>query len=193
MGLFNSGGTRNTTLDNNLNGGDALNDNDLGYSVRVNPSTRAASIFERTGGTGGAALFGGGGTAILASTAATGGSNLQLDPLFTAPDTRGIAFPISFTLTRTASGIQIDSSFNGGTHTITDTTPTTFDYDTVGFFGASALVSSTFTNASRGITYDDVVVNYVAIPEASSFLAVGVVTFGGLCLGQLRRRVCGKS
>jgi autotransporter-associated beta strand protein len=119
-----------------------------GYISRFTPSTRAATYQERADTSNAVdQLFGGAVTTVTAGTS-TAGSIL----------TAGVQFPVTMVLTKVATGIQINATFNGGTYTATDTTPTTLTFDTFAMFGATAVTNFAAAPGS-GLTIDDVVVS----------------------------------
>ncbi len=143
FGFFNSALVR---LAGDDLGNNATTQNYKGFISRFNPSTRAATMVERTIGSGTDQLFGG--TRNSQTVTSTVGAAL----------TPGAAFPVTLVLTKVGLNISISATFNGGTYTSTDTTPTTFTFDTFGIFGGSALTQFAAA-AGSGLTIDDVIVS----------------------------------
>jgi len=150
FGFFNSALVRLSADDNGAN---VTTQGYKGFISRFNPSTRVGTMQERTSAGGSDQLFGGTlTTETVTSTPA---------PVLTA----GTAFPVTLVVTKVATGIRIDATFNGGTYLSTDTTPATLSFDTFAMFGSSALTQFAAA-AGSGLTMDDVVVSVNFTPPA---------------------------
>jgi len=144
FGFFNSALVRLAADDA---GNNATTQGYRGFISRFNPATRAGNFQERTAASPTDQLFGG-----------TFGLLTPATPTLAPALTAGTAFPVTLVLTKVATGIQMDATFNGGTYTFTETSPITLTFDTFAMFGATA-VTNFAAAVGSGLTIDDVVVS----------------------------------
>ncbi len=153
FGLWKSNlGGRLTADDNGSSGAPVVPPVDtkdyVGYVSQINPTTLSTGLYRRNVSAAGNQLVGGTTAAIGGSNAvATGGS----------PIVAGTPFNVTFILEKTDTGVQITSSVNGNSRSVTDTASALVTFDTLAVFGATALTNFT-AGPGLGVTIDNVVV-----------------------------------
>ncbi len=169
LGLFNSGTGKLTANTSAFDGGGAFAD-DTGYIAQYSISAGAVSgvLQERLASTGN--IFAGGSS--LSTTSVGTGPQIAANTNYTA----------TLTLTRTASGVTLGSSFDGVTLTGADTATPFTSFDSLGIF-----IGTPFGNATtpRNNFIDNVQVNVVPEPTSVALLGLGA---GLLCLRNRSRR-----
>ncbi len=145
FGFFNSAIVRLSADDL---GNNATTQNYRGFISRYNPSSRVGTMQERTAAGAGDQLFGG----------TLGNLTLSPTPTLGAALTAGVPFPVTLVIKKVPTGIEVTSTFNGGSYVATDTTPITTTFDTFAVFGGTALTQFAAAPGS-GLTLDDIVVS----------------------------------
>jgi hypothetical protein len=168
FGFFNSGGT-SLAANSGVDGGGVFA-NDTGYVARysINGSSvvNTGQLVERSSGTVTQNLFQGSFTNV--GTAGSGTSAIAIDTAYTA----------TLTLTRTASGVDVSSTFNGVTLSGTDSTTPYTSFDTVGIFFGSQWGSSVTT---RNNFIDNVNVTVVPEPATAALVGCGLMAILFYC------------
>ncbi len=171
VGFFNSFAGARVAADDD--GANTTTDGYKGYAARFNGSTGLTTFQGRSNTNTNAQLFGGNSLPTYAATAGAAGSAVAA----------GTPFSVTFTMTRSGANLNLASSYNGQTYTATANSGFTLDFDTLAFFGGTNLTQYTAASG-QGLTLDNVVVTYTAVPEPTSLIAVA----GLAGLGLVRRR-----
>ncbi len=172
IGIFNSGGNRISSDGAGLN--NPLYDDYVGYASMMNVNAGSAMKFSERNANLSEAL-------IHSGTAYTSFNEKGLGD--GATFTSGQFYEAVFTLTRTASGVEMSvaiSGLEGYSATYTDTTSAFTSFDNFVIYGS--------TNAMDGYSLSEVEITYNSIPEASTSGLLVLAIFLPLLARFLRHR-----
>ncbi|MEX2607509.1 MAG: PEP-CTERM sorting domain-containing protein, partial [Kiritimatiellia bacterium] len=169
FGIYDSNSDRVTADNTNANGSAAGFNDDRGYSVWANLNESGnLELFEKTSDNN---LN----VSSSANTQRATGTNTNMG-------TGGLLSTAgSFSIERTASGLNISSSIGGGSVSYSHLSPGTTEFDTIYFFGAGTQFTENSNDDDGSFTLDNVSVS--VIPEPSTFILVGLALLGLVAFG----------
>jgi hypothetical protein len=181
--LFDLNGESAPAAENTAGNGSADTNNFLGYWAGVMTGSGAnGSLRERFDTTNNDMFANASATANLVTPPITG-SNVAIAGQVNGTGTPTLYTGV-FTITRTASGVDLSGSFsgNGGSNTFaaSEATPISLTYGAVGFLNGSGI-------SADQVILRDVDVTYTPIPEASGLVLMSVAIAGGLARRRRRK------
>jgi hypothetical protein len=174
--LFDLNGESMPGAENVVGNGSTDTNGFLGYWAGVATGTgTAGSLRERTD-TSNNDMFANGSASANLTTPPIGGTNVALTGLVNGAGTPTLYSGV-FTITRTASGIDLSGSFsgNGGANTFaaSEATPISLTYGAIGFLNGSGI-------SADQLIFQDVDVTYTAVPEATSVVLLALAGAAGV-------------